>query len=383
MPALVHGMADDLVLPRWPPITDDEVRSVLRNYVPESGKGSTRHVTWRSPRPMSASVLVLLGDTSVFVKRHHVSVRSPERLRIEHDFSNHLLRRECPLPPVLCALDGDTVFQQGEFLYEVHLQAVGEDLYRDAPSWYPYATRAHARAAGSALARFHSSSHDYAAPMTPPGILTNTTSLIASLDSVVALDELLSARPGLRRALRTYKVQEDVDNFLRPALERAAAQLANCTSQWGHGDWHASNLMWSSKSPNARVASVIDLGLSNRTFAVHDLAIALERSCIDWLDIAGAGHISAHLDAVDDFLGGYEEQHPLAEHEWDALIAVLPVVHTEFALSEVEYFDQVAGQESNVHLAYDGYLIGHARWFETPFGLRLQDHLRRRASSQS
>jgi hypothetical protein len=38
---------------------------------------------------------------------------------------------------------------------------------------------------------------------------------------------------------------------------------------------------------------VFDLGLSNRTFAVHDLAVALERSTVDWLDLAGTGLVAA------------------------------------------------------------------------------------------
>jgi hypothetical protein len=36
----------------------------------------------------------------------------------------------------------------------------------------------------------------------------------------------------------------------------------------------------------------------------------------------------------------------------------------------------------NADLAYDGYLIGHARWFTGPDGLALLSHLRERADRQ-
>jgi hypothetical protein len=66
-----------------------------------------------------------------------------------------------------------------------------------------------------------------------------------------------------------------------------------------------------------------------------------------------------------------------------ALPVVFPVVHVEYALSEVEYFADVVNSPANADLAHDGYLIGHligqARWFDGPDGSQLLDHLRRRA----
>jgi Ser/Thr protein kinase RdoA (MazF antagonist) len=131
--------------------------------------------------------------------------------------------------------------------------------------------------------------------------------------------------------------------------------------------------------PEAVVAGVLDLGLANRTFAVYDLAVALERSTVDWLDLAGTGGVAADLKAVDAMLDGYEQVQPLDEVELVALVAVLPVVHLEYALSEVEYFAEVVRSPANAELAYDGYFIGHTRWFEEAAGSVLIDHLQRRA----
>jgi len=329
---------------------------------------------------MSTAALVNLSDVSWFLKRHHVSVRSPERLRVEHDFAGHLLQRGCSVPAVRRTLDGDSVVRRNDYIFEVQERARGEDLYRDVPSWYPFASRAHAVSAGRALANFHRAAQNFSLPATPPGVLSNTTQLVTSLKPRDELERLLESRPGLLRAIGTRDVRRDVDQYLRPRIDIAAPLLNGCSSQWGHGDWHASNLMWSSRGADAVVTAVIDLGLANRTFVVHDLAIAIERSCVDWLDVAGLGQIVADLDVVDVLLNGYEEQHPLDAHEWATLVAVLPVVHVEFALSEVEYFDRVAHQAHNVDLAYDDFLVGHARWFNSCRGENLLNHLRRRAA---
>jgi hypothetical protein len=57
---------------------------------------------------------------------------------------------------------------------------------------------------------------------------------------------------------------------------------------------------------------------------------------------------------------------------------VLPVAHVEYALSEAEYFAGVVSAPALADLAYDGYLLGHARWFATPDGCAALGHLRDR-----
>jgi len=379
-PSQVHGMERSLAVADWPALTDDEVRSVLSRFGYAECQETSGHVrvTWSSPRPMSTAALVRVAHGEFFVKRHHISVRSPERLRVEHAFARHLRDRGQPVARVLTDVDGDTVVLEGDFAYEIHEKAVGVDLYREQPSWYPYTSLDHARAAGGALASFLAAARDFSAPATPPGVLTNSMDLIASSEPLVPLRRLIDSRPALVRALKHRDVEADITCYFKPEIESAAPLLGRLTSQWGHGDWHPSNLTWTSANQRAQVAGVLDLGLANRTVAIHDLALALERSAIDWLDLADTGEISADLDTVDALLDGYESVKPLNEHEWAALIAVLPVVHLEFALSEVEYFADTVNSVTNTALAYDGYLIGHARWFEQARGAELIGHLQRR-----
>src|ERR1019366_8305738 len=162
----------------------------------------------------------------------------------------------------------------------------------------------------------------------------------------------------------------DVDTHLSHALSTCASELAQVRSQWTHGDWHPSNLAWSSASNDAVVRGVFDLGLANRTSAVHDLALAIERSTIDWLSLGASGAISADIRAIEALLTGYQEIRPLAAVERRALPRVLPVCHVEYALSELEYFADVVQRRDNADLAYTC-LIGHAGWFQSPDGAAL------------
>ncbi|WP_455726777.1 phosphotransferase, partial [Burkholderia stabilis] len=145
---------------------------------------------------------------------------------------------------------------------------------------------------------------------------------------------------------------------------------------WTHGDWHASNLLWTEAGPGAQVQTVLDFGLSDRTCAVMDLALAIERNAIDWMAPADARRIEyAQIDAL---LDGYESLEPLSDDAYAALVALLPIVHTEFALSEVAYFGCIVDAPDIVDIAYDGYLIGHARWFGERDGRQLLDWLAQR-----
>jgi Ser/Thr protein kinase RdoA (MazF antagonist) len=383
-------MGKDLVAPDWAPLTDEEVGDVLAAY-PACSSGPPA-VTWRSPRPMSAAGLVRCdpaggpAEHCVFVKRHHAAVRSTGQLITEHAFATYLRLRGVPVPPVLRDADGATVAERGEFRYEVHEVADGVDLYRDAVSWSPFTSLGHARAAGAALARLHEAAAGFPLPERPPAPLLTSCAIVAAEPAAPgrpggladAVAEFAAGLPGLARYLSTRDWRADVAQYLRAPAERAAPLLADLPRQWGHGDWHPSNLTWTSAGPGAAVAGVLDLSLANRTLAVHDLAMALERATVAWLDLDETGHAAADLDAVDALLDGYESIRPLSDLEAAALAAVLPVVHVEYALTEVEYFAGIVASPANAGLAYDAYLLGHARWFAGPDGIMLLDHLRRR-----
>ena len=72
---------------------------------------------------------------------------------------------------------------------------------------------------------------------------------------------------------------------MEPLAEELRQLLPQLRPLWTHNDLHASNLFWSDAGPDARVTSVIDFGLCDRTNAVNDVANAIERNCVEWLTL--------------------------------------------------------------------------------------------------
>jgi len=341
---LVHGMGREPAEPDWPPLTAAEL-----GFLPGAEIG------WHSPRPMSAAALVRWDGRTVFVKRHHRRVRNGAQLAAEHAFGTYLRERGQPVPQAM------RLERRGEYWYEVFSVVAGLDVYRDAVSWSPYLNRGHAAAAGAALARLHLAAAGFGGAERPFGPLMTSTAVVVASDPAVALTRLAAAWPGLAR----YRsLAADFERHVLPLIWGAAPALRYASSQWGHGDWHPSNLSWTSAGPDAQVAGVFDLGLANRTSALHDLAIAVERSMVSWLDMPHAVVDEAMTGVL---LDGYQSVRPLTDAERAALWLVLPVVHVEYALSEIEYFAGVLDCAVNADLAYD-YLIGHARWFAARCG---------------
>ena len=372
-------MGKALVEPDWPPLTGQEVGTLLARYDLPGGVAVLR---WHSPRPMSAAAVVRSGGTEVFVKRHHKLVRTPAQLSAEHVLADHLRALGVAVPAVLRLPDGGSVAASGDYVYEVHALAPGVDVYRDVLSWEPFLSVQHARAAGAALARFHRASASFGLPERPPAVLTGSCAVITAADPLAAVGRLAARRPGLAGYLDRRKWREDLTRYHLPAIREVAPLLPGLGRLWGHGDWHPSNLTWTSAASDAGVAAVIDLGLANRTFAAHDLATAIERSAVAWLDLADTGQAAVDRAAVDALLDGYQAVRPLTRAELAGVAGLLPVVHLEYALSEVEYFASVVRSAENADLAYDGYLIGHTRWFAGPDGQALLSHLQRRADRQ-
>ena len=121
------------------------------------------------------------------------------------------------------------------------------------------------------------------------------------------------------------------------------------------------------------MAGVIDFGLSNLTTACYDLATAIERSVVAWLEPADGRSVRPELAKA--LLEGYCGVRPLRPEEEAALPHLLPVVHVDYALSEVEYFHAVVRSPANALLAYRDYLLGHLEWFTGRAGTELCSYI--------
>lgn len=363
----VHGLAGDAIAPDWPPLTADEVAALLRRYRDIDGPA---RIVWHSPRPLSAACLVETAHATVFVKRHHQSVRSVASLTEEHRFMAHLRDRGVPVPLLHADSDGQTAVGLGDWVYELHAQAAGIDLYRDAMSWEPIPNLAHASAAGDMLARLHMASAGYDAAQRDTHILVARCELTASPSPIATLTAQLPQRPALARYLARRDWAAELGDLFAPWHAALQPRLQKQKPLWTHGDWHVSNLSWSGTGDDAGICGVLDFGLAARTFALFDLATAIERNAIAWLAL-DSGDDAVHLNIVQALLDGYRQRLPLSADDVHLLADLLPLVHVDFALSEVEYFEGIVGSRASADVAYDTFLRGHAAWFSTAPGQRL------------
>ena len=360
----VHGLAGDSMPPDWPPLTAGEVALVLRAY-PQLG--TPNRIGWHSPRPLSAACLVDTTAGVVFVKRHHQRVRSTATLTEEHRFVAHLRHAGVPIPEVLRDEHEETAIARGDWVYEVHARAAGVDLYREAISWSVLPNREHAFTAGRMLAVLHDAAAPYCAAQRDTHILVARSELLCAADPIAALRAQLPARPGLADYLRDRDWTSDLDCLLKPWHAAVQPRLMQQPRLWTHNDWHVSNLCWSANEARADITAVLDFGLAAPTFALFDLATAIERNAIAWLEL-DRGADAAHADVALALIAGYGERRPLDIAQRQLLADLLPLVHMDFALSEVEYFHAITHSRPNADVAYDTFLLGHAAWFDTPPG---------------
>jgi len=369
---LVHGLAGDEIAPDWPALAVPELQALLQRF-PQTGR--LLQVGWHSPRPLSAACLVDTGAGTLFVKRHHQRVRSPATLAEEHRFIAHLRRHALPLAEVLRDAAGESAIAIGDWVYEVHRRAAGIDLYRELVSWQPLPNPCHAHRAGRMLARLHDASASYRAPQRGTHILVARSELIGAADPVAALEAQLPQRPGLADYLRGRPWQREFAATLAPWHRAVQPSLARQQRLWTHGDWHASNLCWSSRGDEAEVSAVLDFGLAAANCALFDLATAIERNAIAWLAL-DTGAAAVHPAIARALIEGYREVRPLGREALQLLADLLPLVHVDFAVSEVEYFHAITHAPAHADVAWDTFLRGHAAWFATAPGQALLDTVR-------
>ena len=379
-----HGMSGSLVEPDWAPLTMAEVRALLSRF-PQCGK--PLKVLRVSPRPFSSACIVQTERSSVFIKRHRCSVRDREGLLEEHRFLTHLSAHGARVPRVLEDVSGETAIERSDWTCEVHEVPASIDLYGDAVSWTPFRTIAHARSAGAALARLHEAAKSFDAPARHVQPLVASFTIFAFECPHGELERYLAARPALATSTAVRACSEKALDLLAPFHQELQPNLSDLTPLWTHNDLHASNLLWSDRGDNAQVAEIIDFGLADRTNAVHDLAHAIERNIVEWLVLvenpAHPERVLVHIDHLLAFLAGYESVRPLSKEEAAALAPMTALCHAEFALSEADYFLGVLHSQQKASMAYDGWLVGHARWFHSEPGKKFLDALRQWAAERS
>lgn len=362
---LVFGMGDEPVAkPDFPALRLDEVNAVLSVPAVE--------IEWRSPRPLSTTARVRTADGGLLiVKRLPDSLRTPGALAEEHGFMDHLRGRGIPVPEAWTAGAG------GGSVYEVQRLGTGGDLYQGTFSWSPYLNQNQACLAAAMLARLHDASRDYQAPARPYRPLKAGFSLFGGDDPVAAIEAVLDRRPALADFLGARDWRGDVERVLLPAHAALRPLLDDLEPLWTHNDWHGTNLLWSGPDPLQKPTSVFDFGLADRTFAVHDVAVAVDRFALDWLALRRGEKPAVQRRQLRDFFMGYLRKGKLSPADRAALPLIFPLVHAEYELSEIDYFVGVVpgGNFENAEIAYRDYFLGHAEWTKTEEGRAFLGHL--------
>lgn len=361
-PPQAHGMDAGLAEPDWPPLTLAEVRDLAPQYAALDG---SLRIVWHSPRPFSAAARVQAAQGEVFIKRHDTRVRDRAGLLEEHRFIAHLRQRGFGVPHVLANRSQVTATVLGNYTYEVHAPVPGIDAYRDVHSWVPVRDVDDARALGAALARLHQAAGGYAAAPRAPRVLLAGIDIIGCVDLAQGLSRYLEARPVVRAYIDDQGGSGPLLEALHPAHASLVPLLPALEPLWVHNDWHASNLFWSDADAPRAVVAAIDFGLCNRGWAVADLATALERNTVAWLE---PGDDRGRPDLAQALIRAYCAVRPLTPAECAALPLLLSLAHVEYALSEVDYFHGVVGNDANAALAYPGFVFGHIAWFAGPQG---------------
>jgi Ser/Thr protein kinase RdoA (MazF antagonist) len=362
-------MDGTLVEPDWPPLALAELRALFAQF---ENLGEPIEILTVSPRPLSAASVVRTSGGKIFVKRHHRTVRDREGQLEEHRFLAHLLKSGAKVPAVIASASGETAVGIGEWMYEVHAIPAGIDLYEEAISWTPFRTAEHAWSAGQTLAELHVAAQGFDAPIRRPRPLVASFTIFAANDPAQELERYLAARPALAGQAAVHICAKQALEILAPFHAQLLPLLPALPELWTHNDLHCSNLLWSGSESTARVTAAIDFGLSDRTNAVHDIANAIERNIVEWLqlvaDPAHPNDVAVHFDHLEALLAGYESVRMLSAAEAEALAPMTALCHAEFALSEADYFLGPLHSNDRAAMAYDGWLVGHADWFRSDAG---------------
>lgn len=335
----------------------------------------TPRIGAHSPRPFSSACILEGDETRLFLKRHHIEVKTISSLEDEHQFLTwlklHGIKMDTPLP---CS-NGQSWFRLGEWVYEVFNALPGCDLYREVPSWDGWLSTHHAEMAGRTLGQLHNTTRLCNLPARRDAFLVSSDHLLREADFGHALDQFTDAIGPHAAQLRQRPVYQDARKLFSSFHTALAPLMPHLTPCWNHGDWHGSNLMWSDGSPQtARPIQIFDFGMADQSSIQFDLAVAIERSMITWLEPSEANWC-VRLTELEAFLHGYTAEHPLRQVDMDSVSALLPLCHIHFSLSEYAYYRSLLNDELSAEEAFNTYFFKHGLWFHDERGQTLLRYL--------
>jgi len=345
----------------WPEISEQELRTVFSAY---SKLGEFRKIRFQSSRPLSAACIVDTTKGSFFVKRNSISIRSKQDWEYEHRMIESLDKDliSFEIPEICKTLDGETVYQLGESLYEVQTTGIGKDIYRTAHTWSPLQSVDHAREIGRSLADLHNAiqKSGFKETRNPPYQKARFEIFYAE-DPALFLESYLHRIPNFETLQGSEGFAEKVLNvyrefFTKPEEERSIP------IQVTHSDPQASNFFWE----DGKAVCLIDFHLANCNNYLYDLAVAVDRNCIYWLDLL-AGKREAY--SLEGALAILEEYARRSEEKSQTLpgknlfFKALVLHRLEFALDLLNYYLNIEHSVFKAQWCIDVYILAHGKWF--------------------
>jgi Ser/Thr protein kinase RdoA (MazF antagonist) len=136
-----------------------------------------------------------------------------------------------------------------------------------------------------------------------------------------------------------------------------------------HGDPQANNAMWDGH----RVATLIDFHIAGEQPAVAELAGAIDRNALHWLEILEGDDDAWSSEVAAAIVGGYVAERPLDAVEQATLGPMLALHRLDFAWSLLDYYATVERSTERAAWCRDVFLQAHPRWLASPAGAAVID----------
>lgn len=339
----------------WPALTESEVNAVFQHY---PSTGNLQEIRWQSDRPLSAAGLVRTDRGLFFVKRHSRVVRNPEDLSFEHQLSAYLSRMGLDSPMVILTVTGADTLASPDWVYEVFTPAQGEDRYRSHHTWSRGIGAQEAQAIGRCLADMHDRLRECAIPPRKTRFQRVGWELAGAIDLRSTLEEDLQQRPQLAGFLTKQDISAIAEAF-EPHLHQAN-QLVGHERLLCHGDPQGNNYFWN----ESEIACVIDYHLAGAQPPLAELACAIDRNGLHWLEILEGTDDAWSPDVVKGLINSYHTLRPLPKDSAEAFVALIALHRLDFAWSLLDYYITVERSELKASWTRDVFLQAHPNWLQ-------------------
>lgn len=356
----------------WSPLAREELAEICTHF---SGIGVFESEVRPGGRPLTRSALVQAANGPFFVKWRSRQTLSAEGVAAEHRLIHDLRAAGFPTPELMTTAEGLTALPWAEGWVEVQACAGGDDRYAGRHTWQPFLSVADARAVGRSLAALHRLAANLHAPAGIDRGYPAVTPRLLSGPFPGSDPRAWSPDPEVQAFLAARPSWLEGVLLLEPEWNGVAADLTAFAAHWIHGDPQANNHFFNGEA----VSAVIDFHLAGVAPRLLDLAIALDRNGLMWLEIMAGQTKAWDEPSLRGLLGGYD---PLTPAEASLLPRLLTLAQVDFALSLLTYYLSVERSETRAAWAWDVFIVGHAQWHASPEGQRFRAELKKIISAE-